>query len=108
MALLQASNAVFYHPLDNLTEALQSQVWTGTGELFAAGKVSNALTRGAVEATTPAVYPTAVGATRLTFAVWTKLPSTPLIGPPPWAFRETDRTILTAIGVRQSLLGGFT
>ncbi len=29
MAILQESNAVFYHPLDDLTEALQAQAWAG-------------------------------------------------------------------------------
>jgi len=29
MAILQEANAVFYHPLDTLTETLQTQLWTG-------------------------------------------------------------------------------
>jgi len=29
MAILQEANAVFYHPLDDLTETLQTQSWTG-------------------------------------------------------------------------------
>ena len=111
MAIPQISNAVFYHPLDNLTETLQSQAWNGFGESFDTGKVSNALAGGVAQADTPAAYPTGVGATRLAFAMWTRSlgPSvTPFSGMPPQVFRETDRTFLMAIGMPPSLLGGFT
>lgn len=107
MAILQQTNAVFYHPLDDLTEMLQTQAWTGFGESFSAGKVSTALDGGAASASTPAVYPTGVSAARLTFSAWTRSLG-PFVGPPPQAFRETDRNILTAMGVPASLLGGFT
>ena len=42
MAILQEANAVFYHPLDNLTESLKSQPWVGPS-LFNTGKVVDAL-----------------------------------------------------------------
>lgn len=43
MAIIQEGNAVFYHPLDDLVEALESAAWDGTG-IFNTGKVINALT----------------------------------------------------------------
>ncbi len=92
MVILQEPNAVFYHPLDDLTEALQTQVWTGVGESFGAGTVSNALTGGSASAGTPTAYPTGVGAARLAFASWTRSPGPSLFsGPPPQFFEETDR-----------------
>ncbi|MFQ5518037.1 MAG: hypothetical protein ACE5E8_10755 [Acidimicrobiia bacterium] len=39
---MQSDKAIFYHPLDDATESLQSQAWTGTGN-FAAGKISSGL-----------------------------------------------------------------
>ncbi len=42
MALLQNDKAIFYHPLDDSTESLQSQAWTGTSS-FAAAKISSGL-----------------------------------------------------------------
>ncbi|MFQ5517456.1 MAG: hypothetical protein ACE5E8_07760 [Acidimicrobiia bacterium] len=42
MAILQEPNAVFYHPLDDATETLQAQAWSGSGT-FPAGKVATAL-----------------------------------------------------------------
>lgn len=109
MAIPQQASAVFYHPLDNLTETLQAQAWNGFGESFDTGKVSNALASGVAQADTPSAYPTGVGATHLAFASWTRSPSvTPFSGMPPQVFRETDRTFLMAIGMPPSLLGGFT
>lgn len=69
MAILQQTNAVFYHPLDNLTESLQAQAWVGVGA-FSPGKVGNALSQGALNANV--LYPTGVGATRLAFSAWTR------------------------------------
>ncbi len=43
MALLQNDKAIFYHPLNNSTESLQSQAWTESTPTYAAGKVSDAL-----------------------------------------------------------------
>jgi len=40
MALLQNTKAIFYHPLDNATEALKSQAWVGT-PAFIAGKIGS-------------------------------------------------------------------
>lgn len=42
MAIIQEANAVFYHPLNDVVEALESVAWTGTG-IFDPGKVSDAL-----------------------------------------------------------------
>lgn len=109
MAILQQANAVFYHPLDDLTESLQAQAWAGAGESFGAGKVSDALTGGTAVADDESAYPTGVAATRLAFAAWTRsLGPSVFTGPPPQALRETDRTILMAMGVPASRLGGFT
>ncbi|MFQ5518036.1 MAG: hypothetical protein ACE5E8_10750, partial [Acidimicrobiia bacterium] len=44
MALLQNDKAIFYHPLNDSTEFLQSQAWAlGSGSLAGAGKISLAL-----------------------------------------------------------------
>jgi len=50
MGLLQESNAIFYHPLNDAVEHLNAKTWTGTTG-FAAGKVSDGLA--GVEATSP-------------------------------------------------------
>lgn len=42
MALLQQSNAVFHHPLDDATESLKSDLWTGPST-FLSGKVGSGL-----------------------------------------------------------------
>ena len=39
MALLQSSKAIFYHPLDDATESIKSEAWTGTS-VFGAAKIS--------------------------------------------------------------------
>jgi len=104
MAIPQQPNAMFYHPLDNnLTESLIPQVWSGFGV-----------------SPLPGVYPTGVGATRLAFSAWTRSlgpsvgitttvpPPPPFFGRPAQVLRETDRTILTAMGFPASDLGGFT
>lgn len=109
MAILQQTNAVFYHPLDNLTEFLQTQAWNGFGESFDTGKVSDAMAGGTAQADTPAAYPTGVGAARLAFAAWSRsLGPSPFSGPPPQFFEETDRNMMIAMGMPASLLGGFT
>jgi len=109
MAILQLTNAVFYHPLDNLTESLKAQAWAGVGQSFGTGKVSTALTSGSAAASTPAVYATGVGATRLAFSMWSRsLGPAQFTGPPPQFFTETDRNIMTAMGIPASRLGGFT
>jgi len=109
MAIPQQTNAVFYHPLDNLTETLKAQGWTGVGQSFGTGKVATALTSGSASASIPAVYSTGVAATRLAFLTWSRsLGPVQFTGPPPQFFTETDRNILTAMGVPASRLGGFT
>lgn len=109
MGIPQESNAVFYHPLDDLTESLYTQAWNGTGESFGTGKVANALTDGLVEASTPGVYATGVSATHLAFAAWTRSPGpSPFSGPPAQFFDETDRAYAMAMGVPASALGGLT
>jgi len=109
MAILQQANAVFYHPLDNLTEFLQTQVWGGSGESFAVGKVANALAGGVASANVPTAYPTGVGAARLAFAMWSRsLGPSVFTGPPAQFFEETDRNMMIAMGIPVSMLGGFT
>lgn len=39
--ILRASDVIFYHPLNNLTELTQSQAWTGTAG-FVPGKIGSA------------------------------------------------------------------
>jgi len=121
MAIPQQPNAMFYHPLDNnLTESLIPQVWSGFGVSFIPGKVAGALAGGSGVSPLPGVYPTGVGATRLAFSAWTRSlgpsvgitttvpPPPPFFGRPAQVLRETDRTILTAMGFPASDLGGFT
>ncbi len=108
MALLQASNAIFHHPLDDATESLKAQAWNGTGESFGAGKVAGALVAGSVAAADGGAYATAAGSGKLAFTAWVRSPSAPLTGPPPQAFRETERGMLTAMGLPSSRLGGWT
>ena len=45
MALLQPDKAIYHHPLNTVTEAIKSEPWTPSTEVFSSGKVLNALFR---------------------------------------------------------------
>ena len=114
MGILQESNAVFYHPLDDTVESLQTRSWALVGgSLASAGKVGNALSTVGVGRLTDAPgggYASASAATKLAFSAWVRKPAIiPFYtAPPAQALGRTDRAYLTAIGAPASMLGGMT
>ena len=52
MALLQQSNAIFHHPLDDATESFKSDLWTGPST-FLSGKVGSGLGGKVIDALSP-------------------------------------------------------
>ena len=96
MGLLQEDKAIFYHPLNDADEHIQSKTWTGTADTSGAGKVGDAMSRVDIAASLAGDtgdYATAAAATRVAFCGWFAKPSS---APSQTAAPTTDSPILDA------------